>query len=125
FVELFDRLRVIREQDPLRLVLLTAAPTFREKADLVPGATFVVGVDTVMRIADPKYYGGDPRQRDVAIAGMAQAGCRLLVFGRRIGKRFACLSDVTVPAELRAICMEVPESKFHEDVSSRELRLGE
>lgn len=125
FVELCERLRLIREQDPRRPVLLTAAPTFCEKADVVPGSTFVVGIDTVMRIADPKYYGGDPHQRDVAIAELARAGCRLLVFGRRVGKRFASLSDVKVPAELRAICTEVPADQFHEDVSSREIRQSE
>ena len=34
-------------------VWLTRAPTFPEKARLFPGATFAVGVDTLVRIAEP------------------------------------------------------------------------
>jgi len=37
-------------------VELTRAPTFREKARLLPGGTFVVGVDTAERIVEPRYY---------------------------------------------------------------------
>jgi glycerol-3-phosphate cytidylyltransferase-like family protein len=79
FVEINERMRTIREQDPAREVLLTTAPTFVEKARLVAGATFVVGADTVVRIADSKYYEGDERRRDAAIAEIAAAGCRFLV----------------------------------------------
>jgi hypothetical protein len=125
FVEINERLRAVREQDPTREVLLTAAPTFVEKASLVPGATFVVGADTLLRIADPKYYCGDDRRRDAAIAEIARAGCRFLVFGRQVGEKFCCLGDVKLPPELMALCDEVSEIEFHEDVSSTELRQGE
>jgi hypothetical protein len=40
-------------------VWLTRAATFDEKSRLFPGATFVVGADTLRRIADPGYYGND------------------------------------------------------------------
>jgi hypothetical protein len=122
FVEICERLRAIREKHPTSSVLLTAAPTFREKAAIVPATTFVVGADTVLRIANPKYYGCDERRRDQAIAEIARAGCRFLVFGRQIGEQFRCLSDVELPKELKALCDEVPESEYHEDVSSTELR---
>ena len=39
-------------------VWLTRAPTFPEKARIFPGAAFAVGVDTLVRIAEPRYYGG-------------------------------------------------------------------
>jgi hypothetical protein len=122
FVEINERLRTIREQDPGREVLLTAAPTFVEKAGLVPGTTFVVGADTVVRIADPKYYGNDERRRDAAIAEIARVGCRFLVFGRQVGEEFCSLRDVELPVGLGALCDEVSEGEFHEDVSSTELR---
>lgn len=124
FVEISERLRTIRQREPTREVLLTTAPTFAEKARLVSGATFVVGADTVVRIADPKYYGRDERRRDAAIGEIAAAGCRFLVFGRQVGERFCCLRDVELPAELRALCDEVSEEEFHEDVSSTEMRKG-
>jgi cytidyltransferase-like protein len=122
FVEIADRLQAIHEEDPTREVILTAAPTFVEKAALMPGTTFIVGADTVVRIAQAKYYGNDERRRDAALAEIAQAGCRFLVFGRQVGERFCCLGDVELPAGLRALCDEVGEGEFHEDVSSTEMR---
>lgn len=125
FVEIADRLQAMREVDPERAVMLTTAPTFREKAALVPGAVFVVGADTLVRIADPKYYGADPGQRDAAVAEIGRAGCRFLVFGRQLDGQFCCLRELALPESLRMICDEVPEGEFHEDVSSREVRREE
>ena len=122
FIEISQRLAGIKEQDPTRQILLSTAPTFREKATLVPGAVFMVGIDTLVRIADPRYYHDDERQRDQAIREIAAAGCRFLVFGRELAGKFCCLSDAVLPAELRTICDEVAASNFREDVSSTELR---
>jgi hypothetical protein len=38
-------------------VYLTRAATFVEKSRLFPGAAFIVGADTIRRIAAPRYYG--------------------------------------------------------------------
>jgi hypothetical protein len=118
YIELAERL----EQLAGRRVLLTRAPTFAEKAQLAPGCVFVVGLDTVVRIADPHYYGGDPAQRDAAIATLAHQDCRFLVFGRRKDDQFVHLADIELPASLRELCEAVPESRFRADVSSTELR---
>lgn len=123
FVEINDRLSAIQSIDPGRNVFLSWAPTFREKAKLVPGSTFVVGIDTLVRIADDKYYHHNPSERDQAIAEIATAGCRFLVFGRQLDGQFCCLSNVDLPDALRAICDEVPAKQFREDVSSWELRV--
>lgn len=103
-------------------VLLTRAPTFIEKAALLPGAVFVVGADTIARIADEKYYGGDRQKRDSAIAGIASRGCRFLVFGRVCDGRFVLPSDLGLPSQLRGMCDEVPANVFRFDISSTELR---
>lgn len=103
-------------------LLLTRAPHFTDKSLLAPGCTFVVGADTVIRIGDPKYYGGGFAERDAAITKLAAAGCRFLVFGRSVQGQFQSLTDTDIPAALRAICDEVPESDFREDISSTELR---
>lgn len=103
-------------------VLLTRAPTFVEKAALVPGATFVVGADTIVRIAEEKYYGGDRQKRDSAIAAIASRGCRFLVFGRQCDGRFVLPSELGLPSQLRAMCDEVPPNLFRFDISSTELR---
>jgi hypothetical protein len=118
FVEIADRLAQFKGA----LVLLTRAPTFVEKAEIAPGCVFVVGVDTLVRIGDPVYYGGDVAQRDAAIASLANSGCRFLVFGRSLKESFCSLPDVEVPPALRELCDVVPESVFREDVSSTELR---
>jgi nicotinamide mononucleotide (NMN) deamidase PncC len=120
FVEIADRLQALSD----RRVLLTRAATFVEKAELAPGCTFVVGVDTLTRIADPKYYGGDAAARDEAIAAITRQGCRFLVFGRLLEGRFSTSADLEVPTPLRALCDEVSETEFRADVSSTELRGG-
>jgi hypothetical protein len=98
------------------------APTFVEKAELFPGAMFIVGADTLARIAEPRYYGGDAASRDEAIAAIGGLGCRFLVFSREMDGRFLTLSELNLPAELRSLCEEVPASEFREEVSSTELR---
>lgn len=101
----------------------TRAATFVEKADLFPGATFVVGIDTIVRIADAKYYGGEPG-RDAALAALARAGCRFLVFGRYHEGRFQSLGHLKLPEPLMRLCGEVPAEAFRIDLSSTALRLG-
>lgn len=118
FIELAERLQQLAG----RRVLLTSAPTFVEKAQVAPGCVFVVGIDTLVRIADVRYYFGDAAQRDDAIATIANQGCRFLVFGRTIDERFVGLSDIELPAALRELCEEVPASRFRADVSSTNLR---
>lgn len=103
-------------------VLLTRAATFAEKAGLVPGAIFVVGADTIARIADEKYYGGGHRQRSSAIAAIAAKGCRFLVFGRVVNGQFRLPSELSLPSQLRGLCDEVCEAEFRQDISSTELR---
>jgi hypothetical protein len=99
----------------------TRAATFVEKAALFPRATFVVGADTIARIAEPKYY-DDERCRDAALAALAAAGCRFLVFGRCHEGGFQSLCDLKLPDALRRICDEVPAEVFRVDVSSTALR---
>lgn len=122
FLEIADRLVGIEKSDPGRGVLLTAAPTFNEKAELFPGTLFVVGADTLQRVADPHYYGDDLKRRDLAIQQIGAADCRFLVFGRMLRGGFCSLSDLQLPRELLQLCDEVSESAFREDISSTELR---
>lgn len=119
FVEMTDR----AAQFPTDVRLwFTRAPRFVEKARLFPQATFVVGCDTIVRLADPKYAGGNEAERDRVVAEIAEHGCRFLVFGRKTDDGFETLDDVHLPEGLRRICTGVPESAFRADVSSTELR---
>jgi len=122
FLTLGQRIDQIRAVEPHRVILLTTAPTFREKARMYPDSTFVVGADTILRIGDPRYYANDPARRDADLEQIATAGCRFLVFGRQFDGQFQTLSDLPLPAALVKLCEEVSAEDFREDVSSTELR---
>ena len=105
-------------------VWLTNASTFVEKARVFGGVTFVVGADTMYRIADAKYY--EDGDVDSAVAELAEAGCRFLVFGRAFGgdqgDHFVTLDDLELPDSLRAMSEGFSEAQFRSDVSSTALR---
>ena len=106
-------------------VVVTNAPTFIEKARALGGAvTFVVGADTITRIAEPRYY-GDRARRDVALAELKDVGCTFLVYGRVDDDgAFKTLADLSLPPALAALCEGVGAAEFRNDVSSTALRMG-
>ncbi len=118
YVEIHERLA--RFQHP---VWLTRLPTFAQKARNFPNAIFVVGIDTLIRIADPKYYGG-VGERDKQLAGMIDQAVRFVVFGRTIDDTYRTIADFDLPESLLQICDEVTEAEFRLDISSTELRPG-
>jgi len=116
--------RRLRQFEGRYVVELTRAPTFREKARRFPGATFVVGMDTAERIAQPRYYGNRETMR-AALDEIGAHGCRFLVAGRVDGAgRFATVAEVPIPAEYRALFSSIPEAQFRSDLSSTLLRRG-
>lgn len=104
-------------------VWLTRLPTFAEKARHFPGATFVVGMDTLIRIAEAGYY-GTPQERDRQLAEMLDLGVRFLVFGRLIDGVFQGLDEQNLPANLLEACTGITETEFRMDISSTEIRGG-
>lgn len=108
--------------EPPHVVWLTRAATFEEKARLFPGATFVVGTDTLRRIAAASYYGGDEAACQAALQRIVDRGCRFLVFGRDLGTGFVRLGDLDLPDFFRAVCREVPPEVFRETISSTSIR---
>jgi Cytidylyltransferase-like len=103
-------------------VWVTRAAAFEQKADLFPGAAFVLGWDTAIRVIDPKYYGG-LQLRDTALAKLAERGCRLVVGGRldALGA-FRVWDGGDVAAEFAGLFLPLTEADFRVDVSSSELR---
>lgn len=104
-------------------VIVTDAHLFFEKAKLFPGDVLIIGVDTLARLVDPHYYGGDEARMLLALSGIEASGCRFLVAGRLEGDEFRTLRDVPVPPIFSGLFQEIPESKFREDVSSSGMRL--
>ena len=104
-------------------IVFTQAPTFAEKSKLFPQVIFIVGVDTICRIADVKYYDNKLQKRDEAIADLVKRKHRFLVFGRVVGSAYLTLSKVQLPELLRNLCDEISEEEFREDFSSSQIRL--
>jgi len=108
--------------DPRARVWFTRAPRMVQKARLFPGAAIVVGIDTLLRVADPKFTSGSAAERDKTLAEIESLGCRFLVFGRMFEGKFQMLADLELPESLKRICIGIDEPEFRHDISSTELR---
>ncbi len=112
----------VREAEAFAPVVLTQAPRFVDKARLFPGATFLIGADTAVRLNHVRFYDDSLRKRDAAIATIADQGCRFLVFGRLMEEAFFGESELALTRRLRELCEFVTVDEFRVDISSRELR---
>jgi hypothetical protein len=106
-------------------VWITSAPTFVKKAEMLPNVVFIVGADTALRIALPRYYGGSESAMHAALNAIGKAGCRFLVAGRLFEGRYLTQFDIGIPAAYADLFEPLPESHFRWDVSSTELRQSE
>lgn len=118
FVELEGRMGSIGTENEL---WLTSLPLFRQKAEAFPGVTFVVGIDTIKRIAHTKYY-GSPEARDASLRKFHEREVGFLVYGRNVGDGFQGLESLKLPELLASRCQGVPEAEFRNDLSSSALR---
>ena len=113
-----DRLSQFKNDAP---VIVTQAATFLEKAKLLPGVMFVIGVDTARRIIDQRYYPENISLTDV-LTQLRSLNCRFLVAGRLETDRFVELSDLDLAPDATDLFEAVPASELRVDVSSTELR---
>ena len=100
---------------------LTNVATYAEKAALFPGATFVLGVDTMARVAQLKFYENSQDKFNQALTTFTNCDTRFLVFGRQ-SDTYITLSDLEIPEALLSHCIEVTEAQFRMDISSTALR---
>ena len=80
---------------------------------------------SLVRIADPRFYGDSARARDAALARLAELDARFLVFGRRMGESFLTIDEVRLPRALTALCDAVEAHAFRNDISSSQLRAAQ
>ena len=78
--QLQDRLAHFSRQNTC--VLLTNTPRFVDKARAYPGMSYVVGVDTLLRLVDPLYTGGSVDLMTHALEGIAREGSVFFVLPR-------------------------------------------
>ncbi len=103
-------------------LVLTNAPRFVDKSELFLRSMFIVGVDTILRIAETRYYQSNPERRDQAIERLARNEARFMVFGRCCEGRFQTLNSISIPSSLRNLCINIAETSFRYDISSSYLR---
>jgi nicotinamide mononucleotide (NMN) deamidase PncC len=104
-------------------VWLTRVPTFVEKAELFPGAVFVVGADTASRIVQPRFYQDSLERMTDALNRVRSLGCRFLVAGRLDREQgYVGLEQLEIPLAFRDLFTGIPEASFRLDLSSTELR---
>jgi hypothetical protein len=104
-------------------IWLTRAPRFVDKAALFPGATFVVGADTALRLVAPCYYEDDEQKLRQALDLFRQQDCRFLVASRvDAAGRCLGLDDCTIPATFRDLFRAIPSDVFRMDISSTWVR---
>ncbi len=92
----------VRQAESIGPVVLTKAPKFVDKARLFPGATFLIGADTAIRLDDIRFYDGCASKRDRAIRDIADHDCRFLVFGRLLEDAFLDAANLSLTHQLRA-----------------------
>ena len=83
--------------------------------------TFVVGVDTAVRIVEHRFYGHEQAMLR-SLEELRQLECRFLVAARSLQGELLRLRDVAVPARFEELFIELPESRFRLDISSSSLR---
>ena len=118
FIEIRDRAAQFAGQR----VWLTRAATFIDKIAVFPKSTFVMGADTYVRLADPKYYGGSTAAAEAAVESIATQARGLIVFGRARQGVFEDASKLDAPQALRAVSYFVSQREFRLDISSTQLR---
>lgn len=120
FITLKDRLEQFGKYG--ERVWVTNAPTFREKSDLFPHTSFVVGYDTALRIMNPKYAGPIA---DV-IDRFKLNGTYFFIFPRPTTDNTLTVEGaVDELKELRALPGEyVMDKREHAHVSSSDIRKG-
>jgi len=132
--EIIFRLNNFRNQS-LPILLTIDAPLFIKKAEDYPNTTFVIGIDTLLRLFDPKF--GEPEKTLCDFKRITANGTRFIVFPRLISSASLSASvtlDVSsdahltlnmvkekIPPELFEFFTEVTDNEFM-DVSSSKLR---
>jgi nicotinamide mononucleotide (NMN) deamidase PncC len=103
---------------------LTNTPNFEGKAKLFKGTTFVVGVDTLARIGELRFYRNHVDLLDQAMATFTEQDTHFLVFGRLMENQFVTFDQLDIPAALSKRCTGVPETTYRNDTSSTAIRNG-
>ncbi len=115
--DLNERLLGMSKKGLSHRTVVTKARTFVEKAKLFPGATFVIGYDTAIRIIDPKYAG----PVDDVLKCFEENGTKFVMFPRIVDG--VMQSNLTIFPErfLKLVTVYTKDRKFAH-LASKDLR---
>jgi|TARA_B110000116_G_C16764931_1_gene550320 phosphopantetheine adenylyltransferase len=111
--------------------LISRAPTFLEKSRIMPGASFVIGYDTAVRLFDDSYYPAYQREADpentgsatlAAMSEIRRNGCEFIVAGRVTDHGFKTVRDLGIPDGYRPMLRGISVEVFRQDISSTQIR---
>jgi hypothetical protein len=104
-------------------VWLTQLPRFADKSDVFRGVTFVVGTDTLKRIALPQYYNDAIGSANAAVERLIENCCHFLCFARKnqCGE-IETVETLQTPENLKKIVDYISCEEFCDDISSTQLR---
>lgn len=104
--------------------VMTNAPTFSQKSEIFHNTTFIIGMDTLLRIFDQRFYKGiDDMER--SLNAFITNNSQFLVFGREVEGHFMTLNDIQIPKNLQNRFDFVLENDFRVDLSSSEIKRKE
>jgi len=103
---------------------LTREPNFVGKSALFPDTVFVVGVDTAVRIVDPRFYADTDATMRAALEALVHRHCCFLIAGRVDATgQFQSPDERRWPAEFQQLFLCLSEAEFRSDLSSTAQRL--
>lgn len=125
-IDLIEAMRRSRQFVGRAQLFLTLAPLFHQKALLFPKSSFIVGVDTALRLVQERFYDYDLTKMEAAFKLIRDQGCRFIVAGRLIDhqgqKRFFDFEDIEIPPAFADLFSSLGKGEFRMDISSTILR---
>jgi hypothetical protein len=137
FPEIEKRIQQFKFPNTIPIVL-TNAPLFFNKSKLFPGISYSIGIDTLIRLINPKYSLNDSDIMIENILGMTMKGTKFYVNPRTYGKaniqldfsikmkedELLTLSNIIhlIPSILRKYFIEMPTNDFI-NINSSSLRI--
>ena len=101
--------------------VMTNAPSFSEKSEIFQNSTFIIGMDTMLRIFDERYY-KSIEDMENSLNSFVANNSQFMVFGREINGNFMTLNDIQIPKNLQNRFIFVSEIDFRVDLSSSEIK---
>ena len=103
-------------------LIISTAPSFAEKSAIFQQCRFIVGADTMVRIADLRYYNGQQSEYDAAIRRIESNGCDFIVFPRLVANKLISKENISLDGRMLNLCTFVDPADFQDDISSTKIR---